>query len=149
MINIVKATPKYLDDLNRLFDAYRIFYEAKSDLKASYHFLSERMLHNESTVYIAYIDNIAAGFTQIYPMFSSVSMQRLYVLNDLYVDPTYRSKGIGEALLNKGKEYTVANQGKCLILETANDNPAQHLYERLGWEKDLEYLHYTWSPKGN
>ena len=38
-------------------------------------------------------------------MFLSVSMQKLYVLEDLYVDPAHKGKGIGKTLLNKGKEY--------------------------------------------
>jgi len=48
----------------------------------------------------------------------------MFLLNDLYVDPQYRGKGIGEALLNQGKQYTIENNGKSLILETATDNPA-------------------------
>ena len=146
MIKILRAKIEQLDDLNQLFNEYRVFYAAKPNLKASYQFLLERMQQDQSVVFIAYKDDIAVGFTQIYPMFSSVSIQKLYVLNDLYVDPTQRGEGIGVALLNRGKEYTIANQGKSLILETAKDNPAQFLYERLGWVKDLKYLHYTWNP---
>ena len=33
---------------------------------------------------------------------------------------------------------------KGLALETAKANPAQRLYEKLGWKKDLEHLHYFW-----
>lgn len=146
MINIYCATLSHLKDLTLLFDAYRVFYKAATDVNAASAFLQDRIEKNESAIYIAYVGETAVGFTQIYPMFSSVSMQRLYVLNDLYVDPSHRGKGIGEALLNKGKEYTIAHQGKSLILETDNNNPAQHLYERLGWKKDLQYLHYSWTP---
>lgn len=147
MIMILRATSEHLEDLTSLFDAYRVFYKAASDKRSAAIFLSDRMKNQESEIFIAYIDDQAVGFTQIYPMFSSVSMQRMYVLNDLYVPPTQRGKGIGEALLNKGKEYTIANHGKCLILETDNNNPAQQLYEKLGWLKDLEHLHYSWTPE--
>lgn len=30
------------------------------------------------------------------------------------------------------------------MLETAIDNPAQHLYEKLGWKNDVEVFHYAW-----
>jgi len=143
---IIKATENHLEDLNRLFDTYRRFYKAESNLNASYQFLSDRMERDESTVFIAYVGQIAAGFTQIYPMFSSVSMQTVYVLNDLYVDPQYRNKGIGEALLNRGKDYAIEHKAKALILETDSDNPAQKLYEKLGWQRDTQF-HYTWKVK--
>ncbi len=146
MITILRASKLNLSELSILFDAYRVFYQAKTNVESAYVFLSDRIKNQESAIFIAYIDDQAVGFTQIYPMFSSVSMQRMYVLNDLFVSPTHRGKGVGEALLNRGKEYTIANQGKSLILETSKDNPAQHLYERLGWQKDVEYLHYSWIP---
>lgn len=149
MINIIKATIKHLDDINRLFDSYRVFYKAESNLKASRAYLQQRIENGDSEIFIAYIDDTAVGFTQIYPMFSSVSMQRLFVLNDLFVDPSYRGRGIGESLLNKGKDYTQTHLGKCLLLETAKDNPAQYLYERLGWKKDVEYHHYSWTPQNS
>ena len=49
-------------------------------------------------------------------MFLSVSMQKLYVLKDIYVDPTHKGKGIGKILLNRGKEYTIEHHGESLIL---------------------------------
>ena len=85
------------------------------------------------------------GFTQLYPTFSSVSMQRFYILNDLYVLPTLRGQGIGESLLNAAKDLAKANNWKGLALETAVDNPAQKLYERLGWERSDDFYHYFWT----
>jgi len=85
------------------------------------------------------------GFTQLYPSFSSVSMQRVYILNDLFVSQSARGKGIGEALLQRAKEFAIETSSKGLTLETAIDNPAQHLYERLDWKKDTEVFHYTWT----
>lgn len=146
MIEIRRITISELEDAVHLFNAYRVFYKAQFDLSGARQFLTKRIEKNESAIYVAYDDQTAVGFTQIYPMFSSVSMQKLFVLNDLFVDPNYRSLGIGQLLLNAGKQYTIENKGKSLILETAIDNPAQHLYERLGWKKDKEYFHYSWSP---
>lgn len=149
MIRIVRVSINELQDVVPLFDAYRVFYQAQSDTHAASKFLTQRIQRDESAIFVAYIDEIAVGFTQIYPMFSSVSMQQLFVLNDLYVDPDHRGQGIGEQLLTAGKQYTTDHNGKSLILETAIDNPAQQLYERLGWKKDTEYYHYTWSPNAN
>jgi len=72
-------------------------------------------------------------------------MQPIFVLNDLFVSDQHRKKGIGEALLNHAKHYCKELGYKGLALETATDNPAQDLYERLGWKKDVLCFHYFWT----
>lgn len=137
-----------LDDLELivpLFDAYRVFYEQKSDGDAARIFLKERFLRNETLLLLALDNGKPVGFTQLYTTFSSVSMQPFYILNDLFVISESRKKGVGEALLNSAKEYCKRAGYKGLALETAVSNPAQKLYERLGWTKDETYLHYFWS----
>ncbi|MFT5102780.1 MAG: GNAT superfamily N-acetyltransferase [Candidatus Latescibacterota bacterium] len=128
-----------------LFKAYRIFYEQESDLAAAEQFLSARFSKNDSVIFIAE-DAVGKGigFTQFYPSFSSVSMQRVYILNDLYVSGEARGQGVGEALLEHAKQFTIYEGAKGLTLETDIDNPAQKLYERLGWTKDSAVFHYTW-----
>ena len=143
-MEIVKASIEHLQDLIPLFDGYRKFYLQESDLRRSERFLSERIDNDESIIFMAYIDNKAVGFTQLYPIFSSVSMQRMLLLNDLYVDSQYRGKGIGEALITTAKKLCINKKYKGLTLETASNNPAQHLYERLEFKKD-NFLHYFWA----
>lgn len=145
MITVYKANLAHLPLLAPLFDKYRIFYKQKSDIKAAESFLRLRFENKESIVFLAAVDGKVVGFVQLYPTFSSVSMQPVYILNDLYVDPAYRKKRIGEALLNRTKQLCRVNDFKGLALETAVDNPAQKLYERLGWKKDSGYFHYFWS----
>lgn len=145
-MKIEQATLNHLIELTVLFDAYRVFYEQKSNLKKAHNFIAERILSNDSVIYIAINEEgRGLGFTQLYPTFSSVSMRKVYILNDLYVLPEMRGKGIGEALLNRAKTFAKANHLKGLALETAIDNPAQKLYEKLGWEKSSDFYHYFWS----
>lgn len=144
MITIVKADQQHVESLAQLFDAYRVFYEQESNLKAAAAFLSQRLSKNESTVFMAFSDDQAIGFTQLYPLFSSVSLQSMHLLNDLYVDSAFRGKGVASLLLNEAKRFALENGSKGLSLETHNTNPAQALYERLDWVKDEEYLHYFW-----
>ena len=144
MKRIVKASLEHIDDVAPLFDAYRVFYEQNSDLGKAKSFLSERIKLNESVIFIAYLDNKAVGFTQLYPIFSSVSLERSFVLNDLYVNPEIRGSGIGTDLLREAKDLVNQESLKGLALETAKDNPAQKLYEREGWKKEDEYFHYFW-----
>lgn len=137
-----------LKGLAVLFDAYRVFYKQKSDVIQAENFLKLRMQNADSVIFVAELKNQLLGFTQLYPLFSSVSMQRTYVLNDLYVDADSRGKGVGEKLLSAAKSFASENDCKGLTLETDVDNPAQSLYTRLGWKKDVEVFHYTWkNPK--
>ena len=147
MIRVVRASKEHLEEIVPLFDQYRLFYKQDSDLNGARVFLTDRFNKNESVIFLAYFKGNPVGFTQLFPMFSSVSMQRSYILNDLYVTPSYRGKKIGEALLNKAKELCIANNAKGLSLETGIHNPAQKLYEKLHWEKNLDCFHYFWTAQ--
>ncbi|SHG24497.1 GNAT family N-acetyltransferase [Flagellimonas flava] len=141
---IKQATLQDLDLIAPLFDAYRVFYGQNSDLNAAKEFLRERFDKQENIVLLFFENDQPVGFTQLYTTFSSVSMEAFYILNDLFVVPEHRGKGIGEALLKHTQDFCGNQKFKGLALETAMDNPAQRLYERLGWKRDQEYLHYFW-----
>ena len=79
---------------------------------------------------------------QLYPIFSSVSLKRAWLLNDLYVDAAHRRKGVARALLQKAKELGHETQAKWLMLQTQQRNfNAQHLYESNGWEKESDLFY--------
>src|SRR5687767_8930354 len=100
------ATLDDLDALTPLFDGYRQFYGQRSDRDAARAFLSARLQAAESVVLMALLDDgPAAGFTQLYPTFSSVRMARVWVLNDLYVDVAARGHGAARALLQSAAEF--------------------------------------------
>ena len=143
-MKIIQAQIKHLDDLASLFDSYRMFYRQDSNLEKAKSFLKERITNKESTIFIAYSNHDAIGFTQLYPLFSSASMQPMYVLNDLFVDSNYRNKGVGNVLIQAAKNLCTKNNNKGLAIQTAYNNPAQHLYERLGFKKDTD-LQFFWS----
>lgn len=145
--NIIQADLSHLDLVAPLFDAYRIFYGQDTDLNKANTFLKERITKNESVIFISMTNGKPSGFTQLYTSFSSVSMQPLLILNDLYVDANYRNRGIGAKLLNHAKNYCKNLKYKGLALETALDNPAQKLYEKLDWKKDTDCFHYFWTAE--
>ena len=145
-MTIIKAHIEHLDHLIPLFDGYRVFYKQDSNTTEAKQFLFERLKNNDSIIFIAYIENIAVGFTQLYPLFSSVYMESMILLNDLYVDSNYRGKGVGEALINKSKNHCIENNLKGMAIQTEANNPAQHLYQRLGFKKDPD-LQFFWTNK--
>lgn len=144
MIKITRATEEQIDHLTPLFDAYRTFYKQPSDIVAARIYLLNRLMKKEATVFLACENEIPIGFTLLYATFSSVSMTPVFILNDLYVSEDARNKGVGEALLNRAKAHCKEMGYKGLALETAIDNPAQQLYERLDWKKDSHCFHYFW-----
>jgi ribosomal protein S18 acetylase RimI-like enzyme len=143
-IRVRHATIHDLDTIAPLFDAYRQFYQQPGDLDRARGFLQERFAHHESTVLIAFDTNGAAqGFTQLYPLFSSVRCARVYLLNDLFVVPIARKHGVGSRLLTAAAEFARANGAASMSLGTAIDNTAaQALYESLGWKREAGYFEY-------
>lgn len=147
-MKIIKVNIDNLEQLLPLFEAYREFYKQKREPEQSLKFLLNRLQNEESLIYLIFNkDNKAIGFTQLYPTFSSVTLQRIYILNDLYVVPEMRNKKVGETLLKYVKNLAKNKQWKSVILETDKDNPAQKLYEKLGWIIDDTVLHYMWKTK--
>jgi ribosomal protein S18 acetylase RimI-like enzyme len=134
-----------LDLVFPLFDGYRQFYDQASDLTAAQAFLTDRLERKDSVIIIAVDGLQSVGFTQLFPTFSSVSLQSFYILNDLYVDPHFRNQKVGEKLLLHAQKFAASKELKGLALETAHDNRAYKLYEKLGWIKEDSFHHYFWS----
>jgi GNAT superfamily N-acetyltransferase len=138
-----QATVADLDLLAPLFDAYRQFYRWPSEPERGKRFLLERFEHNQSVIFLAFEGTEAVGFTQLYPSFSSGSMARIFVLNDLFVTPGGRGRGTGSALLRAAAEYGRREGAVRLILQTEVTNTtAQRVYEKLGWKRDTVFWAY-------
>ncbi len=129
-----------------LFDAYRCWYGQESDPEAAFSFIRQRLHAGESEIFFARIDDRPVAFTQLYPVFSSVSMGRVWILNDLYVDESVRRQGVGTILLETAAEFARELGAIRLQLETKHDNTAaQSAYEAHGWERETDFIHYTLS----
>lgn len=141
-VQIKKATVEHIKIMAPLFDAYRIFYNQPSDENAAAVFLQQRLSNNESVIFIAFVNDIAAGFCQLFPIFSSVGLKRTWLLNDLYVNENARGKGIAAALLQQAKEFGIETNARWLLLQTsANNFTAQSVYEKNGWKRVEDYFY--------
>ncbi|WP_132004288.1 GNAT family N-acetyltransferase [Mesobacillus foraminis] len=142
-MNIIRATIHSLEDLVPLFNAYRVFYQQPSDEEGVAAFLRDRISHSESVILIAYEGEKAAGFVQLYPTFTSIGMQKAYILNDLFVKKEFRRRGTGKALLDEAFQFGVNESIRFIILETAPENhAAKALYESMGMQTYNEYNRY-------
>jgi GNAT superfamily N-acetyltransferase len=141
---IRKATVEDVEELGYLFDQYRIFYRKESDIHGAKIFLQDRISRQESMIFIAHTNEELVGFVQLYPLFSSTRMQRLWLLNDLFVKQSHRTKGISKDLLKVCVEFGKESGACGLMLETEKTNQiANQLYITSNWELDDEHNYYS------
>jgi GNAT superfamily N-acetyltransferase len=139
---IRRAHANDLDAVLPLFGGYLEFYQRARDPVQEREFLLRRLERQECVVFVAVSAGRMVGFTLLYPLFSSLSLRRTWLLNDLYVLPEFRRRGVAAQLLAAARAWGVETGADYLTLETARDNPAQHLYETCGWTRDELFLHY-------
>lgn len=152
-----------LPQLVTLFDGYRQFYQQPSHLKAAESFIRARLKAQDSVFIIALNDagldaasdarsadnsisphKSAMGFIQLYPSYSSVAMQRTWILNDLFVAVEYRRLGVAKQLIEYVQDFAKSTNAMAIKLATAIDNePAKLLYEQIGFKKITEFDYYT------
>lgn len=139
---IRRAKKKDIGQISVLFDKYRIFYKQQPDMAGAKAFLKKRFKRKEAVIFVAEERKELIGFTQLFPVFSSVSMKRTWLLNDLYVNEKARGKGVAGKLLNAAREFGNKTNSKWLLLQTAADNvTAQKVYERNGWVKETDFFY--------
>lgn len=148
-INVRQATLADLEALIPLFSGYREFYGRTTDQASVREFLLARFNHGESVLFIAHEGKDPVGFTQLYPSFSSVSMARVFVLNDLFVREHARKLGVGTKLIAAAAAFSKAVGAIRLTLSTATTNSvAQSVYEAAGWKRDEQFFVYHLALEG-
>ncbi len=146
MIEVRKAKMEDLKSVVDLFDQYRVFYEKESDKTQAEVFISERLKRNDAEIFVAEAESGSLlGFVQLYPIFSSTRMQRLWLLNDLFIDKEHRGKGVSKQLVEAAKELCKQTHACGLILETAKSNVIGNiLYPKVGFSLDKNHNYYSW-----
>lgn len=150
-MKVMLANIEHLEAAAALFDQYRVFYEQPSDLGAARQFLSARFEAEDSAIFLAREETDSVGFMQLYPSFSSVSMRRTWILNDLFVRrwrslprESHRKQGIAKLLMNAAETHARATGTVRISLSTQiNNATAQSLYESLGYRREQSFYHYT------
>lgn len=145
-MKIIKASIYEAEQVSRLFDDYRVFYDQEPDIDGAIRFISDRLTKDESVIFLAVDENNEGiGFLQLYPSFTSIGMKRIWILNDLYVDILHRKNKVAEQLIEKCKELVRETDAAGLVLETQNENyPAKRLYYKSGFIKDDMHSYFFW-----
>jgi len=142
-----KATINDLNQLTELFNNYRVFYRKEANINEAKTFLSERIKNNDAEIFVAENkNNELTGFVQLYPLFSSTRMKKLWLLNDLFVNPDYRSKGVSVSLIEKAKELVKETNACGMFLETEKTNTiGNNLYPKTGFNLNKGSNFYEWN----
>ncbi|QXE02436.1 N-acetyltransferase [Terribacillus sp. DMT04] len=143
---ITKATLQDVNQTAALFEQYRQFYNQSSNLNGAEAYLTERLEKEESVIFLAKDEERCVGFVQLYMTYSSISIKRAWILNDLFVAESSRKQGVGDKLLDAAEALALETGAASIALSTAPDNEkAQRLYERKGYVRDQQFYHYELS----
>lgn len=146
MMNFYEATESDLEGVGDLFNAYRMFYDQPTNRIAAHSFLENRMREKNPVIFVAKNQMDYIGFVQLYPTFSSISMKKAWILNDLYVVDTARRQGVAQRLIEMAIGLCEKTDAVYLALETASSNvQAKKLYEKNGFIHDDTFEHYQLS----
>ncbi len=146
-MTIREAKKNDLKQIGELFDGYRVFYKKTTDIEGGISFLKERLENQDSKLFIAENDEQEiVGFVQLYPLFSSTRMQKLWLLNDLFVHADHRGKQVSKQLIEKAKQLVRDSSACGMFLETEKSNLiGNNLYPETGFEKNNGSNFYEWN----
>ncbi len=146
-MKVRKAKTDDIQQLSELFNEYRVFYRKEADIVGAQKFLSERLHNKDSEIFVCDSENnTLVGFVQLYPLFSSTRMQKLWLLNDLFVDLKERGKGISVQLIEKAKTLVKESDACALCLETEKTNLiGNNLYKKTGFALNEGSNFYEWN----
>jgi GNAT superfamily N-acetyltransferase len=135
-----------LDELLPLLRAYCEFYRVAptdEDLLAMARELIAESDYEGVQILARDEDGRALGFATVFWTWSTLRASRVGVMNDLFVAPDARGRGIAEALIAECAERCRARGATSLGWQTAKDNRrAQAVYERIGAARE-EWVDYS------
>jgi GNAT superfamily N-acetyltransferase len=147
-MKVIPATLDWLPQLAVLFDMYRVFYQKTPDLAGATAFLNDRLTQKESQIFLLVSENEqkVMGFTQLYPLWSSTRMGKLWLLNDLFIHPAHRGQGYAPLLMERAKQFARETNAVGVMLETAKTNDiGNSLYPKVGFQLDTDFNWYHWT----
>lgn len=144
-MRIVKCAETHLESLVDIFEEYRQFCGFERNQLETKEFLKKLIRNEESIIFIALdleTDSIM-GFVNLYPSYSSLALQRLWILNDLGVSSHYRGRGVSKALIQKVQEFAKETNAIRIELKTELSNTtARSLYKSMNFSVDSDNVYY-------
>ena len=133
------------EDRDFFIAASKAFYASAAvahDVPASYHLTTfEELMNSEvyQSGYILAVDGASVGYALVSKTFSHEAGGTVWWLEELYILPEYRGKGLGRSYFDFIEKAAAENGVRRLRLEVEPDNTrAAKLYSDLGY-KPLNY----------
>ncbi|MDG9925569.1 MULTISPECIES: GNAT family N-acetyltransferase [unclassified Pseudomonas] len=145
-MRIVQATLEHLDLLTPLFIKYREFYGELPFPDSSRKFLETRLKRKESVIYLALADDEdkLLGYCQLFSSYSSLSLKRVWILNDIFVAEDARRMLVADRLLQTAKQMAKeTNAVRMRVATSVSNEVAQKTYESIGFREDTRFKNYT------
>ncbi|HUN30143.1 MAG TPA: GNAT family N-acetyltransferase [Alphaproteobacteria bacterium] len=143
-ITVRRASARDIDVLLPLVRSYRVFYQQTPDDDGERRFIGKHLRDGTSALFFASAAGFALGFVQLFESWSTVRLAPVLILEDLYVEPQFRRRGIGRMLIDAALAYARESGAAAMFLETAVENErAQQVYEREGWRREVAFVKYN------
>jgi ribosomal protein S18 acetylase RimI-like enzyme len=142
-VEIRDARPEEVDELLPLMRAYCDFYEASPPDQGLLEMARTLIADPEQgAMFIARDGEEVVGFATLDWKWSSLKAAKIGYLEDIFVTPTARGRGIADALIDACAERCRERGAPAMQWQTAPDNHrAQAVYDRTGAVADT-YLEY-------
>jgi GNAT superfamily N-acetyltransferase len=143
-LEIAPIAAAEIDELLPLIAAYQRFYEvAEVDDERNRSFFARFLAPSEDGVLLgARAEGRLLGYACLYWHFSSLLPAETVLMNDLFVAPEARGRGLGRALIAASAEVARERGAAHLEWATAPDNhTAQRLYDSTGATRS-EWIEY-------
>ena len=136
------------DSLTDLFVGYATFYKLTHSRVRIARFVRERLRDRPLRTWVTPNERGAefplAGFAQVYETVSTLSLARVWVLNDLFVHPLARGRGIGRALIERVVRDAKRSGAERVDLATQIGNrTARAIYESMGFVRSKGFVEYS------
>lgn len=83
------------------------------------------------------------GFVNLYPSYSTLALERIWILNDLGVSSKFRRLGVANVLIDEAIKFARSTNAIRIELKTGTKNlNAQKLYSKLGFKIDNGNVYY-------
>ena len=144
-MTVRRATHLDITALMVLMNEFRKFYKQESNPEEVESFLNDRINKEDSVIFVAVLEDQLLGYTQLFPSFSTIKLEEIWILNDLFVSEQFRGLGVASQLLTSVLEFSKATHRQQVWLLTGNDNKkAQQLYHKIGFN-NTKFKHYVFN----
>jgi len=124
--------PAVVDLVTRVLAEFGLVFGVGATTDDHLHQLPASYTHGGGRFWVAFVDGTLAGTCGVYPIDAET-----YELRKMYLWPTARGLGIGRRLLELSVEWTQAQGGKRLVLDTVEQmTSAIRFYEAHGFVRD-------------